>query len=212
VRHWLRNTIVLALLAAVALGGWAYAERRALGRQWACYRVGAADSFEAARPQLAWFDAGADRDARLDALVGKWGTGNPRFDLYLARYLAEPECSDRLRERFAARIGSRPELLARWAHYWTWRARLEPGEQVASVVEYHDALFAANSPPPITWREVLDLQAVFELLGQGPRAAGLSPETWPDHYRVWQETRPERSFHFDRPARPFADWEGPLPR
>jgi len=207
-RRWLWISLAALLLAALGLGAWAYAHRGALQRQWACYRVGAAGSPAEAQAEIAWFEADAeDRQVRLDDLVGKWGTGNQRFDVYLASHLYDPACSDALREAFAAELDRRPELLPRWAHFWSWRTRQEPNEQIGSTVEYLGTLAAATPPATITWREVLDLHAVFELTGQGALAAGLSPANWLEHYRRWQQVRPAELPHIGRPKEPF---ESPL--
>ncbi len=205
-----RLVLLIALSAVAAALIWAWAKRDLLQCQWACYRVGAAASFQEAQPQIEWFERPAAPATSRAVLVAKWGTGNQRFDLYLARYLGEARCSNALRRQFAAQLGQREELLARWAHWWAWRAPLEPGDQVASVLEYHETLLAEARAQPITWREVLDLQAVFYLTGQPQRARGLSPENWAEHYRVWRETKaalPE----ITRPAAPLPDWQGPLP-
>lgn len=200
----------VAGLAAIAIGGWWYLNREQLARQWACYRVGAAGSFEQARAELAWFEHGPDRDARLGELVRKWGTGNQRFDLYLARYVDHPASSQALRETFSEELGRRRELLPRWAHYWSYRTPLEPDREVASIIAYFDTLASAERPlEPITWREVLNLQAVLQWSGQGRLARGLSPTNWRRRYRRWQETSPSQLPPIARPAKPFPDWRGP---
>lgn len=209
-RFGLALLIGLCAVLAVALL-WVWAKRELLACQWACYRIGAAPSFEEALPQFAWFEQPSAPAAAQAVLVAKWGAGNQRFDFYLARYLAEARCSNSLRREFSAQLGRRPELLERWAHWWAWRAPLEPREQVASVLKYHETLLVQASTQPITWREVLDLQAVFYLTGQTARAQGLSPENWDEHYRVWREAQrvlPE----LNRPATPLPAWQGPLPR
>jgi len=190
------------VLLAAGVTVWVWARWPLLRRQWFCYRVGAARDFREACTHLAWFErAGAGEADRLE-LVSKWGTGNPRFDLYLARYLGEAACSDQLRAAFARHVGSHPALLERWAHWWAWRAPLDPAEQVSSVLEYHETLLANQPAEPITWREVLDLQAVFALTGQPERARGLAPANWTDHYRVWRETGSAVS-DFARPEKPL---------
>jgi hypothetical protein len=194
--------LVLAVLAAVA--GWAAVNRHRLARQWACYQVASAETFDQARRRLAWFEQEPGRAAKLDELVAKWGTGNPRFDRYLGEYLFQPECSEALRARFAARVGRRGRLLKRWAHYWSYRAPLPPRRQVASILRYHDTLYAEPGKR-ITWREVPDLQAAFALLGQPERAGGLTPETWRDHYRVFQERRAPELPDLARPDQPLPD-------
>lgn len=204
-----RLLVGLLLGAGVLLAGWVYADRETLRRQWGVYRVGAAESYEAARERLAWFGEGPDRDARLRELVGKWGTGNRRFDLYLARYLNDPAADNRLRRAFSEHLSRHPELLSRWAHYWAYRAPTEPHDQLASVVAYFDTLYADAADRPITWREVLDLQAVFDWVDASQQAIGLSPENWRRHYRVWRETQPEE---LPSVARPETAFPGLMPR
>ena len=62
----------------------------------------------------------------------------------------------------------------------------------------------------ITWREVLDLQAIFQLTGQPRLALRLSPANWRQRLRTWQQDRPRPLPHVARPAAPFADWQGPM--
>jgi hypothetical protein len=211
-RRWQIITLVLLAAALAGLLAWGYVRREALARQWHVYRLGTADSFEQAEREIAWFETGPQSPDRLRALVRRWGAGNARFDLFLACHVQDPRSSDSLRESFAGQLGRRPELLRRWAHYWSYRAKLEPDRQVASILGYLDTLASAERPKRITWREVLDVQAVFELIGSPRRARGLTPENWQDHYRVWQEARPARLPPVARPANPFADWEGRLPK
>ena len=71
-----------------------------------------------------------------------------------------------MRELFSLEFGWREELLGRWAYYWSYRCGQQPDEQIASVVSYLDMLHASKPDSQITWREVLDLQAVLGLSGQ----------------------------------------------
>ena len=208
----LRIWMLAPLLVALAVGAWVYVSRGQLTRQWQCHRVAAAESFEQARQEIAWFDRGSDRRERLGELVRKWGTGSPRFDFYLGRYLGQPACSDLLREAFSKELGRRPELLPRWAHYWSHSARETPDERIDSIVRHLDILLAAARPKEIPWREVLNLQAVFQLAGCPNRAQGLSPDNWHPTYRTWLEARPAELPHVPRPASPFADWQEPADR
>ncbi len=208
-RPWLRKLILAVVLAGIFVGAWVYANRKQLARQWACYRVGAADSFEEAQDEIAWFESGSDRRERLAELARKWGTGNQRFDLYLARHLHLPACSSLLREVFCEEFDRRTELLPRWAHHWSWRAEREPDHQVESILIFLDGRVSAEQLRAITWREVLDLRAIFQLVGRAELARGLSPANWPDAYRRWQRTRPAELPRAGRPAEPFADWQGP---
>jgi len=209
-RFWLRAFLLLLLfLGGVVAGMLWFAHREMLARQWACYRVGAAESFPRAQEKIAWFEEGSNRQARLDELVRTWGTGNRQFDLYLGGHLRDAACSELLRETFANELDRREEMLPRWADYWSYQSPLKPDEQIASVLKYLDTLASAEPPKEITYREVLDLKAVLQLLGQGAHAANLSPANWQEPYRRWQQTRPAELPHVVRPGKPFADWTGP---
>lgn len=209
-RPWLRLLIFCLLLAGVAVGAWVCVQRRRLARQWDSFRVGQAATAEEATAKIAAVEQAADRQERLRELVRKWGTGNQRFDLYLAGYVRGGRSSDRLRQTFSLEMNRRRELLPRWTHFWCWQTD-RPGEQLASIVEYHDTLVAMDRPPPIPWREVLNLQAVFQLTDRAELARRLSPDNWVARYRAWQQTRPAKLPRPARPDRPFADWEGPPP-
>jgi len=214
-RPWLRIAITAVVLGAVVAGAWVYVNHRRLATQWegqwGSYRVGQANSAEEAAAEIAALEQGPDRDARLRELVGKWGTGNQRFDLYLAEYVRSAQSSELLREAFSLEFAWRESLLGRWAEYWCWESPGEPDERIASIVEYLDVLAGAEPPRAITWREVLDLQAVLTLFGRPELAVRLKPENWRDRYRRWQKARPERLPHVARPERPFSDWQGPSP-
>jgi hypothetical protein len=209
-RFWLRALLLLIVVGAVAIGAWWYANREELARQLGCYRVGAAASLAEAQREIAWFDQGPDRPARLAALVRRWGTGNQRFDFFLASHLRQAASSESLRETFSRELGRREELLPRWAHYWSYQAAEEPDRQITSILSFFDTLAAQRPSQEITWREVLDLQAIFQLAGRPQYARGLEPANWCSVYRAWQETRPAQLPHVPRPQRPFADWQGPL--
>jgi hypothetical protein len=206
-----RLILTFVALAALGLAVWGYVGRDTLVRQWMCYRVGAAEDFGEARESIRWFEQGPDRQARLRELVGKWGTGNQQFDFYLAQYVGDPASSEALRGRFSLEFGWREELLTRWAHYWAWRARQEPDEQIASILAYLDTLASVEPPRPITWREVLDLQAILQLTGYTELARRLKPANWSERYARWIEQRPADLPHVARPALPFPDWQGPGP-
>ena len=198
-----RILLCFVLIAAFLAGVWGYAHRQTLAWQWASYQVGVAASFDDARRQIARFEHAPDAPERLRVLVAKWGTGNPRFDQYLAQYLTAGESSTALRRAFSEELARRPELLPRWAHFWCWQASLEPDRQIASVLEYLDTLALGDSAPSLTWRELLDVQAIFTLSGDTDRAAGIRPETWRDHYRVWRETRQDPIPTLTRPKTPL---------
>ena len=194
---------MLLVFATIAIGSLCCVYRDTLLRQWACYRVGNAESFDRARDEIAWFEQGADRRQRLAELVRAWSTGNPTFDLYLARYVDHPDSSDLVRKLFSKELGRRPELLARWARYWSYRAKLEPDREIETVVEYLDMKISAGTSKPLTWREVLDLQAALELLGYREPAVGLTPDNWQVRYRNWQLVRGAKPPHIERPEEPF---------
>lgn len=208
---WFRLAVTTIVLAGIAVAAWAYANRSALTRQWMCYRVGAAQTFEEAQDRLRWFEQGSDRQEKLRELVGKWGTGNQQFDLYLARYIGNPESSEALRECFSLEFGWRERLLGRWAHYWAWRSRQDPGKQIASILAYLDTLAMAEPPRAITWREVLDLQAIFQLTGHAELAQRLKPANWRSRFQQWHGQRPAELPQVARPKTPLPDWQGSVP-
>jgi len=211
-RLWVRLLAALAVVAAGVLAAWAYGNREALGRQWMAYRVGQASDFAEARQAIQWFETGPDREARLRELVGKWGGGNVRFDFYLARYVASTECSAALRKSFSLGLAWEEGLLPRWAHYWCWKAAQSPDRQIEEILAYTDKVDAAKeSLPEITWREILDLQAIFYLSGQPKWAERLTPGNWRERYRQWRESRPAGPWEIRKPSKPLPDWEGPVP-
>jgi hypothetical protein len=201
----------LTAMAALIVGLAVYLGYQTLRRQWFSFDAGTAESYAAAKERFAWFEQGADSRQRVPELVAHWGTGNARFDVYLARYLHDGQSSEALRQAFSLELAWREELLPRWAHYWCYRAPLEPDREIASAVDYFALLAGAEPPREITWREVLDLQAVFELTGQGRLGVRLSPENWRQRFVRWQESRPRSLAHVARPAAPLPGWQGPLP-
>jgi hypothetical protein len=207
-----RILIALALAAAAAVGGWYYAHLEQFERLAAVRRVSAAETFAAARGELAWFEHGTDADERLRTLVEAWGRGDPRFDFFLARYLGDPRSSESLRKAFSRELAWREELLPRWTHYWTWHAKLEPDAQIASICDYLDALAQATPVPAIAWREVLDLQAILVLGGKPALALRLSPANWCDRYLQWRRAGGARPAAVKRPAQPLPGWQGPANR
>jgi hypothetical protein len=194
--------LTILLLAGLGLAAWCYVCREPLARQWSLYRVGAAATPREAEAELVRCETDPDPDAMIGELVDKWGTGNRQFDLRVAGHLDAPSCGESLRKAFAGQIGRQRELLQRWAHYWSWRSPLPLDQQTASVVAYLD-LAAADPSRTITWREVLDVQALFELTGRGELASELSPSNWRDRYRQWQRRRPAELPHAPRPKEPF---------
>jgi hypothetical protein len=194
--------IVLSLLAGTGLSVCWYVNRDFLQGHWMIYQVGAAPTYEEAKPKLAWFDASPDRDAKLTTLVGRFGRGNGRFDLYLAQYVDDRDSSESLRQVFSNELAARDGLLARWAGYWSWRLAQPPDAEIASILAYLEVLKVAPSTT-LTWREVLDLQAVFQGTGRPELAQGLSPGNWRDRFRRWGLDRPARLPHVQRPSEPM---------
>lgn len=201
-RRW--QIIFGLFLFLVLVGGVsAFLYRQTLARQWALYRIGAASSSQEADVEIVRCETSPEAELLIGEMVGKWGSGNPRFDLHLATHLGGRSCGEALREAFSKEITHREGLLERWAHYWTWRAQLPPDQQMASVLAYLDALHAAEPPRSITWREVLDLQAVFQLTGCGESAQNLSSANWRERYAQWQQKKPSRLPAISRPEQPF---------
>jgi hypothetical protein len=196
--------IVLLLLAGSGLGICWYVNRDFVELHWMIYQVGAAATYAEAKPKLAWFDAPPDRSVRLPSLLGRFGRGNGRFDLYLAQYVDDRDSSPSLRQAFSSELAARDGLLARWAAYWSWRVAEPPDAEIASILAYLEVLKAAPSRT-LTWREVLDVQAVFQWTGQAELARGLRPDNWRDRYRQWQLDRPARLPHVERPSEPMPD-------
>jgi hypothetical protein len=194
--------IVLFLLVGTSLGACWYVNRDFIQQHWMIYQVGAAPTYQQAKPELAWFDAPADRNARLPTLMGRFGRGNGRFDLYLAQYVDDRDSSEPLRQAFSNELGARNGLLARWAGYWSWRLTRPPDAEITSIVDYLEVLKDAPSTT-LTWREVLDLQAVFHLTGRSELARGLSPGNWRDRYRRWRLDRPAPLPHVPRASEPM---------
>ncbi len=193
------------VLSSIALGLWVHGNWTLLSSQWTSYRVGAAESFAEAQARIAPLEKGSDRDAKMAQLVGKWGTGNRQFDLYLAEHICDAAATDGLRESFSRQLGRSAELRRRWAHYWSHRTSLPPDEQVQSIVSYLDTLATVDPPRAITWREVLDLRAMFELTSNPRPAPDLSGTNWHEYYRVWRETRPNDLPNIPRPEMPLPE-------
>lgn len=209
--RWRLLLTVVVIVAAIAAGA-GYRFRQTLLWQWQSYRVGAAESYEVARARLAEFTAGPNAVERVRELAGYWGTGNPKFDLFLARYVGDPQSNEILREGFSLELAWRDGLLERWGQYWSWRSPLEPDRQIASVVDYFHLLLRTDPPRAVTWRDVLDLQAVFVLTGQARLALRLTPENWSVRFARWQAARPPQLPHVARPDLPLDNWQGPPPR
>ena len=186
----LRIGLLGLLIAAVGVGGWLYLNREAVERRRAVLRVADAPTLAQAVAEFRWFETPPDEEAKRTALVAHWGTGDERFDDYLVRYLGDSTCSEALRKRFSEELAWRPELRSTWAAAWRQRVKQQPEAEIASVLEFLDTLSAAENPPRLTWRQVLDVQAVFELRGRGELATWLSPENYRERYRAYVAAEP----------------------
>jgi len=208
---WVRALALTGLLACVGVGTWYYANQERLARQWSVYRLGRAETLPQARAEIARLESGPDRQTAVRDLAAKWGTGNQQFDLYLAWYVGQPSSSELLREAFSLEFAWREPLLTRWAHYWGWRAQQEPDQEIASILAHLEALASSDPSQPIPWREVLNLQAAFELTGHARLAKRLHPDNWHERYRKWQKAVQGAIPRVARPEAPFPDWQGPAP-
>lgn len=207
-----RLLLLAALLAAACLiaAVWWHQAGGGVGPQLAAYRIGQAANYGEAAREIAALERQPDRDHVLREVASGWGTGNQQFDYYLARRVSDPQAGEALRRAFSLELSWRPELLPRWAHYWSWRVKQPPADEIASIAEYLDALATADPPRRLTWREVLNLQAVFTLTDQLELAKRLAPDNWPGRYRSWQTPR-GGDFNVERPKAPFDDWRGAPP-
>jgi hypothetical protein len=216
-----RLALALVIIAAISAAAWWWLRPRFdVGGQLAAYRVGQMASYAEASKEIAAIERSDDAARR--ELVGGWGTGNDRFDYYLARYVAEPRSSEALREAFSRELSWRPALLARWAHFWSWQVKQPPADEVASIRGYLAALQQAEPPRKLSWREVLALQAVFVLTDQADAAHRLDPVNW----RARLEEQEQGSAFggqgsgkkeadvssIVRPETPLPDWRGAVPR
>ncbi|MBX7165322.1 MAG: hypothetical protein K1X74_03145 [Pirellulales bacterium] len=201
-RYLVRGILVLMVVFAAGGGLWAVGQRDVLDAQLRCYHLARAESFAEAQQQIAWFEAPPLPERKLRVLVTRWGTGNEQFDRYLADHVADAASTEALRQAFSLEFAWRPEQLERWAHYWRYRASLEPDEAVESVLSYLETMAAADPPRWITWRDVLDVQAVWQLAGHPELATRLTPENYRQRCARWIELgrpRPERLTRPDRP-------------
>ncbi len=210
-RAWWRLLTVVLLLGLLALGIWAYVRWPRLQAAWTCHQIGKAKSFAEAREMIRTLESGPQYEARLRDLTGAWGRGNQTLDYYLARYVGDPRSSEALRKAFSLELGWRREMLARWAHYRSWQAATEPGEEIDSITAYFDPLAEVQPAVSITWRQVLNLQAVFHWTGQAELAHRLDPTNWPRRYARWKAERRIGPLGMTRPEGPFPDWQGPPP-
>lgn len=192
----------MLVVAIVAGAAWWVRDRWEIGTQLASYGIGRAATYADAAKQIAEIEKSGD-PAALRKLVSGWGTGNDRFDYYLARYVVESPSnrapsnqapskqapsnqapsnqapsSEALREAFSRELSWRPPLLPRWAHFWSWQVKQPPAEEIMSVRGYLAALLQADPPRKLSWREVLALQAVFTLTGHTEAAHRLDTTNW----------------------------------
>jgi hypothetical protein len=209
-RYWLAGVVVAGAFG-LAIAVWNYSYRPAVGAQLAAYRVGQAHSFDEAKREIAAVERQPNHDERLRELGSGWRTGSQTFDFYLAAYLGDRQSSEGLRRLFSLELSWRPERLADWAHFWSWRCRLAPADEIASIADYLAALSAAAEGRELSWREVLDFQAALALTGHAELARRLGPDNWKGRYRTWSESRPDFT-QVSRPDRPLPGWQGPVPQ
>src|ERR1700688_1787647 len=108
-RPFLGTILFAAALSGLAVGAWWYSQDGSVGSQLASFRIGQAESFEQAKVEIAVIERQPNGDEGLRELMSGWRTGNPSFDLYLARYVSEPESSEALRRAFSWELSWRPE-------------------------------------------------------------------------------------------------------
>ncbi len=213
VKRLLRSCFVFLLGATCGAAAVGIFDRRdPLTEQWELYRLIECETWSDARGRLAWFEAEPRRAQKLDLLVSRWGTGHTIFDEHLVRYACQARGADALREALAGQLSRRPELLPRWAHYWAWKSTLSPADEMESVCRYLATLIQAEPPRSITWREVLDVQAVLTLEGHPDLAAQVAAERWQEPYRRWVAAGgglPLRTVR--RPELPLPEWVGAPP-
>jgi hypothetical protein len=198
--------VVLGLVAAI----WWYMGRASVGSQLAGYRIGQAKRLSEAKREIAAIERQPNHDEALRQLVSGWRMGNQSFDFYLAAYLSDRQSSEDLRRLFSLELSWRSELLADWAHYWSWRSKQAPPDEIASIADYLAALSSADSQRRLTWREVLDFQAALALTDHADLARRLGPENWTERYRAWRESVPDVT-QPRRPDLPLPGWQGPAP-
>lgn len=180
--------------------------------QLGAYRVGNAADEAAAQRELRLLEAQGDSATARAELCASWGTGNPRFDYYLARYLFTPDCSDALRERFTQELARRPELLPRFAHFWRWRAGAIAADEAAAQWEFFELRRTERPGTRLTWREVLDLTALLELCGQGKSARRLKPDDWESRLAGLHVAADAWRALAEQPAGPLPGWSHATPR
>ncbi len=192
-----------ALIAAVAAGVGAWHEREHLARQYQCYRVGAAATYPQAQALMLRFDT----PQAVRSLVDKWGRGNPKFDVYLVRFAHEPSCPDAVRAALSRQVASSEPLAKRWAHLWRFRCEDPPQREYRQLAEYLTALLNSDEALPVTWRDVLDLQALFSDTGHWMLARGLTPQNWRQRFVEWQRLVGGQPalWTLNRPGRPLPD-------
>ncbi len=208
---WMRLFVVVVIAASIAAAIWAWVHQPRLVDQWDSFQVGRAESYAEAAALIGQVEQAPRAWPAIRELCHKWGTGNQRFDLYLADYVRRGPSSEPLRKAFSLELTWRPDQLPRWRHYWLWQLPAEADARIASMVAHYDLLSQAEPPRSIAWREVLDLQALFEVTGQRDLANRLKPDNWRSRYARWREACPDGVPPQERPELPLPDWEGPPP-
>jgi len=202
--------VAVAAALGLAIVVWNYSHRPVVGAQLAAYRIGQARSFDEAKREIAAIERQPNNDESLRELVSGWRIGSQSFDFYLAAYLSDRQSSEGLRRLFSLELSWQPERLTDWAHFWSWRSKLAPADEIASIADYLAALSAAADRRELTWREVLDFQAALALTGHADLARRLAPDNWQGRYRAWSESRPDFT-QVGRPDRPLPGWQGAAP-
>jgi hypothetical protein len=202
--------ILAGLTFGLAAAAWWYLDKTAAQSRLAAFRVGQAASFAEAKREIEAIERQPEHEAALRELVSGWRTGNQAFDYYLAAYVSDRQSSEDLRRLFALELSWRPEVLADWAQYWSWRAKQSPDAEVASIADYLNTLASAEPPRRLTWREVLDLQAALTVTGRDDLAVRIGPDNWSQRAQTWRQTAPDFT-RIHRPAMPLPDWRGAAP-
>jgi hypothetical protein len=180
-RRWIFLSLAVLVAASAA---YLYLRRDELRLQWDSYQVTSSPDYATFQQRMAEFQQQAVTYAQLQALVSRWQTGNEPFDGYLARYLFDAPCNEAVREAFSRELSWRDGHVEAWGGAWQ-EQKGDIKEQVESLRRYLDTLQAAVPSRAITWRDVLDIQAMFALSDQPTLAIRLTPDNWRERYQRW---------------------------
>lgn len=204
------SLLLFGLFLVVLVGVWmSYQHWEDARWRWTAYQLAESPSYAATK---SYFRQAQQAD-QLWSLVGQFGRGQPQFDFYLLHFAADPQCNDRFRKTLAFELGWRTDALQRWSHFHRWSSQQIPHEVYLELSNYLAAIAASDSERSITWRDVLDMQAMLAATGHADLAHQLTPENWLARYRTWV-ARGGNNRHFwnvSRPAAPFHDWLGSVP-